>query len=77
MARNTTRNEKPPTKRGPELDRLLTTDEVAEYLQVPRTTLYGWRYHNDGPPSLRVGRHVRYRRDDLDRWVQSRVSETT
>lgn len=54
-------------------DRLLTIKEVAEYLGIPVTTLYQWRYHRTGPPGLRVGRHVRYRRSDLDEWIERLV----
>lgn len=56
-------------------DRLLTVDDVADYLGVPRATLYAWRYQNAGPPALRVGRHLRYRRADLDAWVQTQLSD--
>lgn len=46
-------------------ERLLTPQEVAEYLGVPVSTLYAWRYRGEGPRSGRVGRHVRYRAEDL------------
>jgi transcriptional regulator with XRE-family HTH domain len=46
------------TDRG---DRLLTTEELAEYLQVPVATTYQWRYRHEGPPGCRVGKYVRYR----------------
>ena len=50
-------------------DRLLTPDDVAELLGVPRATLYSWRYRGAGPPAIRVGRHLRYRWSDLDQWL--------
>ncbi len=56
------------------LEPLLTVAEVAGYLGVPIKTLYAWRYHRQGPPALRVGRHVRYRRSDLEEWVRRRIS---
>lgn len=49
--------------------RLLTIDELADFLQVPKATLYRWRYHGEGPPGLRLGRHVRYRQADVDAWL--------
>lgn len=58
-------------------DRLLTIKEVADYLGVPVTTLYQWRYRGKGPPGLRVGRHVRYRRSDVDDWVENQLDERT
>jgi excisionase family DNA binding protein len=48
---------------------LLTPKEVGELLQIPVTTLYGWRYAGRGPRALRVGRHLRYRRDDVEEWL--------
>ncbi|MGF1618095.1 MAG: helix-turn-helix transcriptional regulator [Acidimicrobiia bacterium] len=42
-------------------DRLLGVHELAAYLDVPVKTLYAWRYKREGPPALRVGRHLRYR----------------
>lgn len=50
-------------------DPLLTVDEVATYLGVPVGTLYRWRTHNGGPRGIRVGRYVRYRRADVDAWL--------
>ena len=54
-------------------ERLLTVEDRAEYLGVPVTTLYAWRYRRQGPPGLRVGRHLRYRRADIDEWISLRV----
>ena len=50
--------------------RLLTIDEVAEYLQVPVQTLYHWRYKRTGPKGVRVGRFVRYHRADVEAWLR-------
>jgi excisionase family DNA binding protein len=58
--------------------RLATPREVASYLQVPVKTLYTWRYKRVGPRAHRVGRHLRYRWEDVEgmalvdgRWVSS------
>jgi excisionase family DNA binding protein len=57
-------------------DPLLTPNETVEYLRLPSTnTLYGWRYANRGPRSIKVGRHVRYRRSDLDAWLAAHTSD--
>ena len=55
------------------LDRLLTVEDLAEYLGVPVATLYAWRYHRQGPPGFRVGRHVRYRWADIEEWISDRI----
>jgi excisionase family DNA binding protein len=54
-------------------DRLLTVEDLAEYLGVPVATLYAWRYHRQGPPGFRVGRHVRYRWADIEEWISDRI----
>lgn len=55
------------------LDPLFSPAELAEYLDVPVATLYAWRYHGEGPPGFRVGRHVRYRLTDVEQWLESRL----
>jgi excisionase family DNA binding protein len=53
-------------------DRLLTLAEVAERLQIPLDTVYRWRSAGDGPPGFKLGRHVRVRASELDRWLDER-----
>ncbi len=48
---------------------LLATDELAEYLGVPVRTIYTWRARREGPRGIRVGRSLRFRRADVDRWL--------
>ena len=57
------------------LDRLLSAQEVAEYLGVPLATIYNWRHRSQGPPGLRVGRHLRYRRRDLEAWIERQLDD--
>ena len=51
-------------------DRLWTADETALYLQVPKATLYQWRYLGIGPKAGRVGRHLRYDPADVRAWFR-------
>jgi len=53
-------------------DRLLGPEEVAAFLGVPLRTIYRWRSRREGPRGYRVGRHVRYRFDDVERWLADR-----
>ena len=53
----------------PTCERLWSTAEVAEYLGVPVKTLHKWRYIREGPPSFKVGRHLRYDPDAVRRWL--------
>lgn len=50
-------------------DELWTPAQVAEYLQIPIRTLHQWRYMNVGPRAAKVGRHLRYRKSDLDAYL--------
>jgi len=57
-------------------ERLVEPQEVADYLLVPVATLAQWRYLGQGPRFHKVGRFVRYRWSDVEKWlaVQSRTS---
>lgn len=55
---------------------LLTTQQLAAYLEVPVATLYAWRYAGEGPPGFRVGKHLRYRSNDVDQWIRDRLETT-
>ena len=52
-------------------DDVLTVDEVARRLSVPKATLYGWRYKGIGPRGHRVGKHLRYRWSDVLAWLDA------
>jgi excisionase family DNA binding protein len=57
------------------VNRLLTTQELADYLDVPTATIYSWRYRGIGPVGFRVGKHVRFRLIDVERWIDRMVRE--
>jgi excisionase family DNA binding protein len=54
-------------------ERLLTVEELADYLGVPIATLYQWRHRREGPPGFRVGRYIRYQRTDVEQWIRDRL----
>lgn len=56
-------------------NRLITVEELADYLGVPVATLYQWRYRREGPPGFRVGRHVRYRWTDIAEWIEHQLHD--
>ena len=56
-----------------QLDRLLSAQELAAYLDLPVATLYAWRYRGEGPPGFRVGRHLRYRWGDVVEWIDRQL----
>jgi excisionase family DNA binding protein len=47
----------------------MTAEEIAAEFQIPLRTLYRWRGEGIGPRAIRVGRHLRYARDEVDRWA--------
>ena len=58
-------------------DQLLTIDDLAEMLKVPKQTLYAWRHQSEGPIGHRIGRHVRYRLTDVDEWLDSQRDDNS
>lgn len=61
----------------PERPPLATPDEVADFLGLPIATLGQWRYMGKGPKSIKVGRHVRYRWADIERWLDDHERPAT
>jgi excisionase family DNA binding protein len=50
---------------------LLTADEVAGILRVPKSWVYS---HLSELPTIRLGRYVRFKRSDVDRFLEERGS---
>lgn len=55
----------------------LKTEEAAEILQVKPATLEQWRWNGKGPRFVKMGRAVRYRKADLDAFIEARVFGST
>ena len=43
---------------------------------IPVPTLRHYRHRNIGPPSVKIGRRVLYRLDDLHHWLRQQESAT-
>lgn len=54
---------------------ILTTCELADYLSLSERTLIRWRVQRVGPPWTKVGHHVRYRKADIDTWLDRQRRE--
>lgn len=52
--------------------RLLDVEDAARYLGVARKTLYKW-VEGGQVPFIRIGRLVRFRRVDLEAWVDGQA----
>jgi predicted site-specific integrase-resolvase len=51
-------------------EQLLGPEAVAEWLGVPISTLYSWKYRGLGPVALRIGKHLRYERGAILDWLE-------
>lgn len=49
----------------------LSSDEASHCLDVSRRTLHRWARLQKGPPSIKVGRSVYYRRASFEQWLLS------
>ncbi len=56
-------------------ERLLSAQDVAEYLGVPLATLYQWRTKGTAPRAVKVGRHIRFRPADVEAWCERNADE--
>lgn len=53
---------------------VLTIEELADYLKIPKSTLY--KLVREGKvPSQKVGRHWRFRKEAIDRWLENTRSD--
>ena len=60
------------------IDHLLTTKQAAELLSVSVAFLERDRWAGATVPFVRVGtRSIRYRKGDLDNFIESRVAQST
>jgi predicted DNA-binding transcriptional regulator AlpA len=50
-------------------DKLLTEIQAADLLRMSSRTLQSWRGKGVGPPFIRAGRAIRYRRSDVLSWA--------
>jgi len=56
------------------MDKLLTIDELAEVLSAKKSTIYQW-VHLGLIPHVKVGRLLRFREEDIEKWLASRQVE--
>jgi excisionase family DNA binding protein len=57
------------------LGAVLTIEELSVYLKIPKSTLY--KLVREGKvPSQKVGRHWRFRKEAIDRWLDETRAET-
>ena len=52
-------------------DNYISIDEAAEYLGIKTVTLRNWIKTNDSLPAKKVGKMWKFKRSELDAWVNS------
>lgn len=52
---------------------LLDERAVSQTLSVSLATVRRWRYVGGGPPFLKLGALVRYRREAIDAWLEAKA----
>lgn len=53
-----------------DIPEIMTIAETCQYLRIPRSSLY--KLAQEGKiPCQKVGRHWRFRREAIDRWLES------
>ena len=57
--------------KGAALRDLIDSPTLAQTLDIPERTLDQWAYLHKGPAFVRVGRHRRYRPEDVEAWIDA------
>lgn len=60
-----------------ELPRLIDQAQLAEYLGKSQAWCERARLEGNGPKFCKLGRHVRYRAEDVAKWVNARLKRST
>lgn len=60
-----------------EPEALLTEVDAADLLRLSIRTLQSWRARDFGPAFIRAGRAIRYRRNDIIKWVDAQTVSTS
>lgn len=55
-------------RRLDDLPDLLTIEELSEFLQISKSTLYQWNTRDEGPAPVKMGKHLRYPKANVIDW---------
>lgn len=55
------------------MEKLMNTNELAEYLGIAVSTIVDYRLKGIGPVYVKIGHLVRYRKVDVDNWVANKA----
>lgn len=56
------------------MSELMTLREMCNALGITEATAYYWRQTRKGPKGARIGKNLRYRRSDVDQWVDEQFA---
>jgi len=62
---------KPQENNSIQNEQLLTIEQVADYLQLQKSTIYTYAQRGS-IPALKVGRNWRFKREDIEAWLEER-----
>ena len=54
-------------------ERLLSVEDICQYLGLSRDTVYKW-IENKGLPAYRLGRLWKFKKEDVDKWLEQNAS---
>lgn len=55
-------------------DEMWSPERFARWMGVTVRTVYWWNARDTGPRRITAGRHVRYRRRDIESWLRGRLT---
>jgi predicted DNA-binding transcriptional regulator AlpA len=58
-------------------EKLLKSEQAADQLQISPKTLARWRWSGDGPKFVKIGKCVRYRQAEIDRFIEAGQRQNT
>ncbi|MGE5419127.1 MAG: helix-turn-helix domain-containing protein [Chloroflexota bacterium] len=58
----------------PEKDKIMTLEEVAEYLRLTPQTIYSWAQEKK-IPAVKLGKEWRFKKSLIDKWFDDHLDE--
>jgi excisionase family DNA binding protein len=55
------------------MSKYMTTDQTAEYINTPLSTLRYWIVQDTAPKSFKLGKRRMFTVDDVDEWIADRI----
>lgn len=56
------------------MSELMTPSDVSQLLGISESSLAYWRQLRKGPKAARIGKHLRYRRADVEAWLDAQFA---